>query len=245
MTTLIEELGGRVVALPTIEIRDPDSWAPLDGSIRKLASGLYRWVVFFSSSGVDRFFRRLDAAGLDARALAGTKIAAVGRATADSLRSHGIHADLVPSVFTASAVADEMGSGSGKVLVPRVAGAPPEPVAAIQARHWTVEEVPAYKNVIPPVVPSAVADVRAGEFDVVTFTSASSVRNLVQLLGAPDELGLAFSGGPPGKQVVCIGPSTSQAATDAGFRVDAVANEHSAEGIVTAIVDLREVQSSP
>ncbi|MFN2389565.1 MAG: uroporphyrinogen-III synthase [Actinomycetota bacterium] len=238
---LLEERGATVIVLPTIQIENPADWRPVDVAARKLASGLYEWVVFFSANAVERFFIRLDALGLDARAFVRTKVAAVGRVTAHTLRAHGIRADLVPEEFTAAALAAGMGFGSGKVLLPRAVDAPRAPVGAIQARHWTVEQVEVYRNVMPSVIPPEVADVRAGEFDVLTFTSPSAARNFVQLLGAPSEMRLAPDVAGTGDvmpKVVCIGPATRDAAEALGFRVDAVPGEHTAEGIADAIAGL-------
>ena len=232
---LLEDVGASVVYFPTIEIVDPPSWDELDLSLRKLADGLYTWVIFTSANGVDKFFERLDHALFDARAFGRTRVAAVGTATADALRRHGIRADFVPDVFTGETLAETMGRGVGRVLIPRAAVAPPEMVEVLDAAGFVTEEVVAYRNVpASPDSPEA-KDVTAGNFDVVTFTSGSTVHSFVEIIGPPPNLGLGRDD-PVERVVACIGPKTAAAARLQGFRLDIVSEEHTARGLVDAIV---------
>ena len=99
LTKRLEEEGAAVLEVPAIRITDPEDYAPLDNAIDHLAQ--YRWVLFTSANGVDRFFERLAAHGKDARAFAPCKIGAIGSATADTLDAYGIRADLVPATYKA------------------------------------------------------------------------------------------------------------------------------------------------
>lgn len=232
----LEDLGADVVEMPVIEIAGPDSWAELDQSIRLLAEGFFKWVVFTSGNSVEKLFERIDHARLDARAFGRSKVAAVGGTTAALLAHHGIRADLVPPKFTAAAVAEALGRGTGRVLLPRVQGAPSDVVDALSAAGWSVREVAAYRNLPAGRDTPGASAVARGLFDVVTFTSASTVRNFVAVAGRPERLGLE-AGGSGNRAVACIGPVTASAAAEAGLRVDVVAEEHSVPGLVAALVD--------
>lgn len=229
----LEDLGASVLAVPAAAIEDPGAFDELDAAAHRIAAGDYDWVVFASLNAVDKLFERVFATGHDARSFAGCKIAAVGPTTEEALRAHGLSADLVPQRFTGDELANELGDGSGTVLLPRVADAPRTLVDALEAKGWRCDEVVAYRNVLPSIEGPVIEAVRSGDLDAVTFTSASTARNLKRLLGEVPE-GLAA--GESGKFVACIGPATAEAARDAGFRVDAVAADHTIRGLVDVLV---------
>lgn len=232
----LEELGTEVIEMPVIEIADPESWGDVDQSVRLLAEGFFKWVVFTSGNSVEKLFERIAHAKLDARAFGRSKVAAVGSTTAALLAQRGIRADLVPSRFTAADVTGALGRGSGRILLPRVEGAPADLVDALSASGWSVREVVAYRNLPAGRDTPGAAAVATRRFDVVTFTSASTVRNFLAVAGSPQELGLEI-GGSGNRFVACIGPVTAEAAAQAGLRVDVVAEEHSVPGLVRALVD--------
>lgn len=234
LSGFLERLGAQVIHIPVIEIADPPSWKEIDWSIRKLIEGYYSWIVFSSTNSVDKFFERIHVAGRDARVFGRARIAAVGPATADRLRTQGIHADLVPEQHTGEALAEALGRGSGRVLVPRVSGAPRSLVERIAAKGWNAESVVAYVNAPATEESPEVHSVRAGAFDAVTFASGSAVRGFTGMVGAPEDLHLAGSE-EASKIVACIGPSTAEAARELGFRVDVVAEEHTARGLALGL----------
>ncbi|HYP22671.1 MAG TPA: uroporphyrinogen-III synthase, partial [Actinomycetota bacterium] len=119
---------------------------------------------------------------------------------------------------------------------PRVEGAPPDVVDALSSNGWSVREVAAYRNLPADRDTPGASAVATRRVDVVTFTSASTVRNFLQVAGTPQELGLETGGGG-NRAVACIGPVTATAATEAGLRVDVVAEEHSVPGLVRALVE--------
>lgn len=224
----LETLGADVVALPLIDIAVPETWEPLDGAIKALAHGDYSWVLFASVNAVDAVRERLGQAEIDARAFAGCRIAAVGSATSAALANLGLHPDLVAEPSTAVAAAAAIGKGTGRVLFPRVADAPNEPVKLLHDSGWVVDEVAAYRNVPGHPDEAAVARVREGEVDVVAFTSPSTVDNFVTLVGPVALL--------KDVAVVSIGPSTTAAAAAQGIDVAATARPHDVAGLVDAIV---------
>lgn len=230
----LTESGAAVLYFPTIAISDPASFEDVDYAIRKMSDGLYAWVVFTSANAIEKFFARVTASGLDARALARAKVAVVGSASADLLRAHGIEPDLVPEVFTGATTAEMIGRGSGKVLLPRVEDAPREIIDTLVGSGWSPDEVVTYRNTVPEASEHALETIRSGQYDVVTFTSASTVTGFVTLAGDPEELGLA----PDSEAlrfVACIGPKTATAAKEAGMRVDIVARENTGDGLLDAI----------
>ena len=222
----LEELGAQVLLAPVIAVADPTDSGPLDAAVKE-TDGL-DWVIFSSVPGVERFFAALAAADRDARAFAGTRVAAVGPATAAALTDHGLRADLVPEEGTAATLAAAIGPGTGRILWPRAEVAPERPVEQLRAGGWQVDEVAAYRTV-PATPPEAVVElIRAGEADAIAFTSASTVRELVRSVGGPGDL----SGTPA---IVCIGPETAAAAETNGFTVAAVAEPHTSEGLIAAL----------
>ncbi len=233
---ILREAGAEVVYFPTIEIADPETFTDVDLAAKKLAEGLYAWVVFTSANGLEKFFERVDARGYDARAFSRTKVAAVGRVTEDLLAERGIKADFVPDTFTAEALAENMDRGVGRVLLPRVEGGPRDIVETLKGSGWTPEECATYRNVLGSPSRSALNRVRSGAFDVVTFASASAVRAFVELAGAPEELGLGGDSEPGLFNIACIGPATAAAAEELGLRVDVVATEHTAGGLRDTLI---------
>lgn len=234
LTAVLQEHGATVIHLPTISIAPPESLAEADAGAQWLADGAYRWLAFTSVNGVDRFLDRLEELGVEIPPT--TEVAAVGRATARRLAARAVPAALVPPRHTSLDLARQLGSGPGRVLIPRAAGAPPAMPDALRRAGWTVDEVAVYRTVPAPAATHTVATARAGQFDVVTFTSASTVRYFVNVVGPPATIGL---GGGPGtgdeKVVACIGPVTAEAALSLGVRVDLVAPQQSVDGLVAAL----------
>jgi uroporphyrinogen III methyltransferase/synthase len=218
LAALLATEGAVPIELPTIRIEEPaDGGAGLASAAARLGS--YDWVVFTSANAVERLFGVVR----DARALAGTRVAAIGTGTAEALVAKGVVADLVPQRFVAEGLLESMPDGPGRVLLPRAAVARDVLPDGLRARGYQVEVVEAYRTVRPEPAPADVAAVAGA--GAVTFTSSSTVTGFVELLGA-DRV-------PP--VVACIGPVTAATAEEAGITVDVVAEEHSVPGLVTAL----------
>ncbi len=233
LSVLLAEQGAEAVELSTIEIQPIKDTTKLDAALAELGS--VDWVVFTSTNGVDAVFERLAASGKDARAFAGAKAAAIGPATAAALASRGIVADLVPDKYTAVAVGEAFrsrGVGGARVLLPRAdiaASALPNGLRELGAE---LIEVDAYRTVTPADAPERAGETLAsGTIDAVTFTSSSTVRNLVELLNGDPALINAC-------KVISIGPATSETARELGVRVDIEAAEHTVAGVVSAALEL-------
>jgi len=227
----LRELGAQVVEFPVIRIEPPEDEGPLRRAAAEASS--FDWIAFTSANGVEAFFGALTAQRLDARSLAGCRLAAIGPATARSLRRHGLRADLVPKTYTSAALSEAMaarGLVGRKVLCPRADGAPDDLVRALERAGATVSCVTAYRVGPETPDPGPVLDMlERGELDWVTFTSASTVRNLVALLGAP-----RMRAGRPA--IASIGPATSAAVRGFGLEPSVEADRHTIEGLVEAIL---------
>lgn len=221
LTRLLQRRGAQVIGFPTIVIADPPSWEQVDSAGRRLRDGDYAWVVFTSVNAVDKFVGRVGG-----EILAATKVAAVGDATRAALKKHGIEVSLVPSEYTGSALAEALGQGDGTILLPRVEGAPRRTVDALEEKGWTIDEVVTYRNIVPEKRSSL------PDFDVVTFASGSAARNFASLVDL-EKAGLNTGSS---KLVACIGPSTAEAARLVGLEVDVVADVHTDEGLVAALM---------
>jgi uroporphyrinogen-III synthase len=237
LATLLEEEGARVLIVPTVAIADPPSWVGLDAALARLAADAYDWTLFASVNAVGKVCERLDTLGIGLDALKRTRLGAVGPATADALGQRGLHVDLRPEEYRGEALVPALGKNSGRALLPRALEAPRGIVVALQRGGWDVDEVAAYQTLPPREETADTGAARAGDFDVLTFTSGSSARNFASHVAAPARLGLG-SDDPSNKLVVCIGPPTAEAARAAGFRVDAVASEHTAAGLVTTLCEI-------
>jgi uroporphyrinogen III methyltransferase/synthase len=220
----LELLGADVIELPAITIE------PIDFALPDLPT--YEWIVFTSANGVTHFFDRgLYATGLDARALGGVRVAAIGPGTADALGDAGITADLLPERFVAESLLGAFppptGSGRARVLLPRAETARDVLPAGLRERGYDVDVLAVYRAVPAPVDPDAVTRVRSGVVDAVTFTSSSTVENFCDAVGS-------FGDDQP--LVVSIGPITSNTARARGLRVDTEADPHTIAGLVDAVV---------
>ncbi|CAN5136966.1 hypothetical protein BH24ACT19_BH24ACT19_00220 [soil metagenome] len=230
----LESLGAEILEFPTIEIKPPGDFGPLDGAIRDLDS--FDWLVFTSVNGVEAFVERLEHHGLDLRTVPrGARVAAIGPATAERVEAAGLRVDVTPEEYRAEALIEvlERDSLAGKrVLIPRAKVA--REVLPEKLREAGAEVVvpPAYES-----VPSNEGGERLrellenGEVDCVTFTASSTVENFVRAFEDAARL-LSKS------QVACIGPITADTARGYGLRVDVEAAEYTIPGLVDAVADL-------
>ncbi|MFN8544011.1 MAG: uroporphyrinogen-III C-methyltransferase [Candidatus Binatia bacterium] len=227
----LEDQGAETILFPTIAIAPPADAAALDRAVA--SAGGYDWIVFTSVNGVRAFLDRLAALGRDVRELAGVRLAAIGPETAAELERHLLRPAVVPATYVAEGLLAALAGEDlrdRRVLLPRAAGARailPETLAARGAR---VDEVIAYRAVVPPEIDAGAmqAALAAGTIDAVTFTSSSTVRNFVQLVGAD-----LLCGERP--VVACIGPVTAATARAAGLRVAVEAPTHTAAVLAEAL----------
>lgn len=228
----LEEQGAEVLQFPTIEIAPPETFESLDSVIRSLEH--YQWIIFTSHNGVASFFSRLRQLGLDARSLAGIKVAAVGETTAAELEHRGITPDLVPPRFQSSALlplldADQTGI---RTAVIRAASGREELIDGLRLRGGTVDLGIAYVT-----RPSALgfenvlARIKSDTIDCVTFTSASTVENFLGLLGQDERERLVRRAA-----LISIGPTTSEALRGLELEPTRQATEATIESLRDAVL---------
>jgi uroporphyrinogen-III synthase len=228
----IEALGGRPLYLPGLTIEPPQSYAPLDEALSRLAQ--FDWLVFTSQNAVEAFAVRSKG-----RAPTKARIAAVGPKTARALTTHGMTADLVAEVAVAESLADALAREvhGKRVLLPRAEDARELlPNALRRAGAFEVCVVPAYRAV--PAQSAAYESIAAmlasGTIDAVTFASARTVgavfSQLEEVLGERTVELLSRCG------IFSIGPLTTRACRAIGISLVTEANPHTLEGLVEAMV---------
>jgi len=227
LATTLRGLGAEVVELPAIRIEpriDSDEVRKIAGAL-----GAYELVCLTSPNGVRLLFEAMEAAGLDARALAGVTVAAIGPGTARALAERGVLADVVPERFVAEglieALEDEEVAGA-RVLVARAAEARDVLPDALRERGAEVDVVALYETVREQ--PDADEIEAAQSADYVTFTSSSTVTNLTEALGE------RF---PNAARIISIGPITSETVRNRGLEVDVEADRHDVDGLLAALLD--------
>ncbi len=221
------EMGAEPILAPTISIGPPDDPSAARDAVER--AGSYDWIVFTSRNGVDAFFDVLRELGRDSRALAGAKIAAIGPKTSQALMERGIRVDLLPTEFVSEEIAACLRAKSKKddrILIFRAQEARDVLPRTLREAGRFIDVIAAYQTRIV-LDPDFAQKVRSS--DILTFTSASTVR------GFADNLGQDTRIATDGKIVACIGPITASAATALGLRVDVVAGEYTVEGLIDAL----------
>jgi uroporphyrinogen III methyltransferase/synthase len=221
LAELLREQGAEVIEAPAIVTVDPvDDGAAVRQAAFSLAKGAYDWVVCTSATGVERLFAALH----DARDLGGVRVAAVGPGTARAFAARGVVADLVPEVAVGDDLAAAFPVGGGKVLQIRPEVARDVVARELRAKGWQVDEVVAYRTVSAALDDETRTQVR--DADAVTFTSSSTVDNLVALVGAD---------GLPAV-TVSIGPITTLTLEAHGIEPTCEARPHTIDGLVAAVL---------
>jgi uroporphyrinogen III methyltransferase/synthase len=236
----LREYGAVPEEVPTIAVEPPRTPQQMERAVKGLVTGRYQWVAFTSTNAVKAVREKLEEYGLDARAFAGVKVAAVGDQTTAALLDFGIRPDLVPEgQQSAEGLAeawppfDDVLDPINRVLLPRADIATETLLARLTELGWEAEDVTAYRTVraAPPPAPIREA-IKGGGFDAVLFTSSSTVRNLVGIAGKPHAVTV----------IGVIGPQTAKTAAEFGLRVDVTASKPSVSALVDALADFGAAQ---
>ena len=211
LTRKLENLGAEIIEIPTIEIE------PIEFKIDNIQN--FDWIIFTSQNGVDQFFSKLE----DVRMLGGIKIAAIGNATAESLKSHGIRPDLIPKNFVAESLIDEFSKiniSRQKILIPRAEIARDILPAGLKNLGAEVEVIATYRTINPKIDQTDI------DADLITFTSSSTVKNFVESFGID-----------PLKKIpsASIGIITSETLRNFGVEPIIEAQEFTIDGLVESI----------
>ena len=243
LVDLLEAMGAEAIEAPMIRIAPPDDYGPLDDACNR--AGTFDWIIFSSANAVDSFIQRLLATPHDLRSLRSVKLCAVGPATAERLAKYGLKVDLTPAEYRAESVLNALAMGrelqGSKVLLPRADIGRELLADELRKQGADVTEVIAYRTVIVEPEREGEPDIYRmlleRRIDVVTFTSASAVRNFVKVLGAEpaaDLLGTTI--------VASIGPVTAEAATQCNIQTTIMPAAYTVPALVDAIADFFEKQ---
>jgi uroporphyrinogen III methyltransferase / synthase len=231
LRSLLQELGAEPVELPSIEIAPLEDYTQLDAALSQLNS--LDWVIFASVNSVEAVFDRLKQQGKDARAFANAAVGAIGPATADALMQRGIKADFIPARSVSEAVIEELSGQDWQgvsVLLPGSDIGRDVLEQGLTRLGASVHRVAVYRTLTPQSAASQARQILEEGVDAVTFTSSSTVSNLLDILnGNKQQLESSL--------IACIGPITATTALELGLRVDVVADEHTVEGLVDALVE--------
>ena len=235
----LRELGAQVIEIPFIEIRKPRSYKPLDTALRNLRD--YDWLILTSVNGVEAFWQRLKKLRLTRKQLAHLKVAAIGPATQKAIEKRGVRVHVVPEEYVAESVVKSLRDhvAGQRVLLARAKVARDVIPRQLRDLGAQVDVVEAYETVIPR---SSRARLRAlledpkRRPDVITFTSSSTVRNFLALLGKNTKHGRDARAYIGGARLASIGPVTSSTLRELGLPVDIEAKEYTIPGLIRAIL---------
>ena len=227
LAAALEDLGACVIEFPTIEIE------PIAARFDVGSMAGFHWAIFTSANAVRCFGMVLERAGVPFD-LHGAKICAVGPATQRSVEERSAYVDLVPDEFTSEGIIaaleeTEEGLDGQRILVPRGEMAGHVLPDTLRAHGADVAEPIVYRTVCPSVTDEASDALVAAQPGIVTFTSASTARHYVQILG--EERIEALSG----IVYASIGPQTTLSAETAGISISIEPGRHDVPGLIEAI----------
>lgn len=229
----ITDLGGEAIEFPSITIRPGENLNPLYKALKDIRH--YNWLLFTSVNAVDIFFQVLKDQNIDVRELHGIKIGAIGAVTRDKIIDKGLKVDVVPEEFVAESMIKALSGRITRgdwVLLPRAKGARSILPEALKNVGASVNEVIIYEAISNhEVLNNVLMAVQGGEIDYITFTSSSTVRNFVNIIGREsiDTINRRC-------KIACIGPVTAGTAEEYGLKTDIIAEQYTIDGLVAAIL---------
>lgn len=240
ITKKLEKFGAKVFKLPTIRIVPPKSYHDLDKAISEIEN--YQWIIFTSQNGVDYFFQRYRKKGKSFEVLKKIKIGAIGPATEKKIKNYHLRIVFEPKIYTSEGIIRDLKKKKfqiegTRILLPRADIAPqwlPQELTKLGAE---VTQVIAYRTMREKKVPARIKKMlRTGEIDLVIFTSSSTVKNFLSLVGK-NNLSQKV-------KFASIGPVTTKTAQELGLKINLQAKEPTLDGLVESILsyaDYREI----
>lgn len=231
----VERRGGRVVAFPTIMITDPDSWADCDRALATI--GTYDGLIFTSTNGVEKFFERSKARGMNTELFGHLTVYAVGEKTKNEVERRGVQVSFVPDRYSAASLAKYFTTArvqKSRFLFPLGNLSKTEVVDKLNQLGAVVDPVVVYKTAEADGSGSEeiIRQLSGGQIDVVTFASPSAAQNFVKVF-PQDEITHIHER----TKIAVIGPSTAEAVRSLGLHVDIIATTSTVRGLVEAIAD--------
>ncbi|MFT5207738.1 MAG: uroporphyrinogen III methyltransferase/synthase [Candidatus Omnitrophota bacterium] len=238
LVTALEGMGAEVLNLPTIHIGPPKDYASLDQAIKNIEK--YQWLLFTSVNAVEFFFNRYKGKfKKDSRHLYHNKIAAIGPQTSKALLNYGLQTDLIPELHTSVGVVkafnDMPALNQKTILLIRPESAPIELNRQLKKSFKSVATAHAYRNTkATQQMVKSLSFLEECSPDMITFTSASTVKHLFSSLGKGRVL--AWLGNA---KCISIGPMTTSAIKAAGLN-----NIHEAkQATITSMLEALDISS--
>ena len=229
----LTDLGAECLEVPTIQVIPPDDFESLDTAIENLST--YDWLIFTSVNGVNTFFDRLFAKGMDVRSLHHLQTAVIGPATSERLFNFGIKSDIIPESYRAESVVeafDKIDTKDKKILLPRAAQARPILPVELSRMGAVVDEIIAYRTkAVYDNADFLLKQLKERKIDIITFTSSSTVKNFHALIPPKDLKSLMEN-----VTIASIGPITADTARVLGFDVHITAESFTIPGLCEAIL---------
>ncbi len=232
----LEDLGANPILAPSIRIVPPESFEELDRAAAEV--GRFDWIVFTSANGVDQFMARLLAGAGDVRDLKGVRVCTIGPSTAGRVERFGIKVDLTPHESRAEAVIEALKTRTElrgqRFLLPRADIAREVLPAELRAAGAEVVEVVAYRTVLAETggEPDVYRMLLDRQVDAIMFTSASTVRNFIKIIGPEPAADLLRT-----TVVACIGPVTCEAAQQLNIHSTVMPSTYTIPALVDALVE--------
>jgi uroporphyrinogen-III synthase len=231
----LRALGADVYEIPFIEIRPPRSYKSLDESLKLIAE--YEWLILTSVNGVHAMFERMALLNVPKRVLSHLNIAAIGPATRKAIEQEGLKVLVTPREYVAESVVESLSEKvrGKRVLLCRAKIARDVIPRELRRMGAFLDVVEAYETVVPQ---SSRVELRALLRDpqrrphAITFTSSSTVKNYVSLLGIRS----GHSRLVEGVLNASIGPVTSETLRKYQLSVDVQASEYTIPGLIEALV---------
>lgn len=242
LSSALKDLGCKVIEIPFIAIRKPASFKALDTALQNIAS--YDWLILTSVNGVQALFERTAKRKLDNSALTHLKIAAIGPATKSAIEKHGLPVAVTPKEYVAESVVNSLQTRvKGKcVLLVRAKVARDLIPRELRKAGAVVDVIEAYETLVPKQSKKQLRAALAGKRKphAITFTSSSTVKNFVSLLGVRNARAALKKLAPHhGVHTASIGPVTSATLREFGLPVDIEAKQYDIPGLVAAIVEAK------
>jgi uroporphyrinogen III methyltransferase/synthase len=196
-------------------------------------------IIFTSINGVQAFFERLKVLKIDIRKIGEAKIYAIGSATKEALEAKGVLVDKIPEVYTAEGVLEavkELIQAGDRVLLPRADIARKVLTEGLRAMGALVEEIDIYRTTIPSFKREDLLEILKVPVDCITFTSSSTVRNFMEILGEENKEIIKDS------KLAAIGPITSHTAKTLGLEIAIEAEKYTIEELVKRIREVSDLE---
>ena len=241
---MIEKKGGKPYFIPTIEIKAPSDLSVIKKFIAALTRSEVDYVIFMSVNGVRYLRSAAESLGLKDQLkewLEKTATVAVGPKTAQELKNHQIHVDLIPAKYSSEGIIQSLqqrGISGKSIYIPRTSEAPPALARRLREIGGKVQEVYVYESQLPidhNLTESFFQDLIGGKIHAIIFSSSLGVKNLFQMLTEQVSLEKLRDIMNSKLTIVAIGPATAETLSEMGVKVDVVPEKHLFEEALNAL----------